>query len=191
MNAEKIIECTRGAGMRMEVQGEKLMVYNTDRLTDELRQEIRLHKPEIIRLLSANDDRLTDLEIADLLREACSGIEIDPQQFWAFLDESDIADIRAGYIRLGQLRVFAKSWARYPELVPIGNNNPFPALKNTEPVCCADCSHFSRDLIGNGSGIGKCAVNAPTTTPRYPRYPGTERYCQEFKLKIIKMEENR
>lgn len=179
MNATQIIEYAESAGMKLVTDGHKITVYNADRLTDDLRQEIRLHKPEIIRLLSANDDRLTNSEIADLLREACSGIEIDPQQFWAFLDESDIADIRAGAVTLENLKAFARSWARYPELVPIGNTRPFPALKEAEPVRCINCTHFARDTIGDGSGIGKCQVNSESTTP--PRYPRAERHCQEFK----------
>lgn len=179
MNAEKIIEYAKSAGMRLEVKGPKLMVYNPENLTDELRQEIRLHKPEIIRLLSANDDRLTNPEITDLLRESCSGIKLDPHQFWSFLDESDIADIRAGAVTLENLKAFARSWARYPELVPIGNTRPFPAFKEAEPVWCINCTHFSRDTIGDGRGIGKCQVNSEATIPT--RYPRTERFCNQYK----------
>lgn len=180
MNPAQIIEYATSAGMRLVTDGRKITVHNNQHLTDQLRREIKQHKPEIIRLLSANDElhRLTDMEVADLLREACSGIELDPQQFWSFLDESDIADIRAGTISLEHLQAFAHSWARYPELVPIANTKPFPAINKLNSVCCADCSQFSRDSIGDGTGIGKCAVNVPVSFPRYPR---AERYCTEFK----------
>ncbi|MGV7222963.1 MAG: hypothetical protein ACQ9MH_15715 [Nitrospinales bacterium] len=136
MSALNIIEHATLIGVQLEAKGKNIIVHNADHLTDELRQEIRLHKPEIIRLLSANDEhhRLSDVEVADILREASSGIEIDVQQFWAFLDESDIVDIRMGAIPLENLKAFAKSWARYPELVPIGNRRPFPTLNEAGPL---------------------------------------------------------
>ena len=179
MNASQIIEYAENAGMKLVTDGYKITVHNSDLLTDDLRQEIRLHKPEIIQLLSANQEyyRLTDSEVAELLQKVCKGIKLDPQQFWSFLDESDIADIRAGAISLDHLRAFAASWARYPELVPIGNIKSFPALNEAEPVRCVNCKHFTHDAVGNGGGIGQCATNAPVSFPRYPR---AERFCQEF-----------
>ena len=44
-------------------------------------------------------------------------------------------------------------------------------------VSCADCLHFAPDTIGDGSGIGTCAVNAATLGARYPN---SKRYCSEF-----------
>lgn len=44
-------------------------------------------------------------------------------------------------------------------------------------VRCADCQHFAPDTVGDGSGIGNCAVNAATLGARYPN---ARRYCLKF-----------
>ena len=44
-------------------------------------------------------------------------------------------------------------------------------------VRCADCQHFTPDAVGDGSGIGCCAVDAKTLGSRYP---SARRYCMAF-----------
>lgn len=76
------------------------------------------------------------------------------------------------------------------------------------PVKCADCQHFERDQIGDGSGIGKCKkiieykaalsksgllINAAAYRLRSaqavcdcgdkPLYPYVKRYCKRFEGK--------
>ena len=59
-------------------------------------------------------------------------------------------------------------------------------------VKCCECRHFVRDTIGDGSGIGSCAVggNATRAAPSkryptgylidYPLYPFARRICGKF-----------
>lgn len=62
-----------------------------------------------------------------------------------------------------------------------------------ELVSCATCCHFQPDTIGDGSGIGDCAIDAPATRWQPPSkqnpggfldevslYPNAERYCSQF-----------
>jgi putative DNA primase/helicase len=45
-------------------------------------------------------------------------------------------------------------------------------------VACADCRHFQRDRIGDGSGIGRCKVLPDPPGPLL--YPRVERICEDF-----------
>jgi hypothetical protein len=53
-------------------------------------------------------------------------------------------------------------------------------------VCCGDCAHFERDRIGDGSGIGKCAVLADP--PGGLLYPRIERRCGKFAAITVAVE---
>lgn len=52
-----------------------------------------------------------------------------------------------------------------------------PHEESQGPVACKGCSHFTPDAIGDGTGIGLCAIDAPTD---YPRYPDARRRCSGF-----------
>jgi hypothetical protein len=49
---------------------------------------------------------------------------------------------------------------------------------DTGRVCCGDCGHFQRDRIGDGSGIGRCAVL--DNPPGGLLWPRGERRCSKF-----------
>ena len=65
-------------------------------------------------------------------------------------------------------------------------------------VCCADCAHFLRDKLGNGSGIGNCLLLEQYKLKRpsdsaldaalkkmggKALYPHALRFCDKFKSK--------
>ncbi len=66
-----------------------------------------------------------------------------------------------------------------------------PPAPSTQVKCC-DCRHFVMDKVGDGSGIGSCAVGGGTTraepSKRYPigylidppLYPSARRICGQF-----------
>lgn len=49
-----------------------------------------------------------------------------------------------------------------------------------EPVACAECQHFQRNVTGFGAGIGSCQVNA-WRLGQLPLYPHAKRTCIQFK----------
>ena len=67
---------------------------------------------------------------------------------------------------------------------------PEPFTRGPPLVCCGECVHFTPDDIGDGQGVGTCALDysshtTTTTWPadfrRMPPYPRAERYCDKFK----------
>lgn len=46
-------------------------------------------------------------------------------------------------------------------------------------VRCADCEHWTADVIGDGTGIGTCAYGGPIWTDM-PAYPNVQRWCSVF-----------
>lgn len=117
---------------RLEISLHKsgnLYVAPASKLTDQQREYIRAHKREIISQLVARNKRLSDAELFQLLHSACEGFPVKPEQFWSFLDDQDVEDIRSGLIQSDQLKAFARSVSRYPEYMPICNSQPFPTEK--------------------------------------------------------------
>lgn len=53
MGAAEIFTRMRAAGFRLDTDGEKLLVRPGSKLTEDLRQELRRSKPELIRLLKS------------------------------------------------------------------------------------------------------------------------------------------
>lgn len=57
--------------------------------------------------------------------------------------------------------------------------NKAPSHDLPDPVCCDDCQHFIKDDIGDGSGVGQCAIDASHHHDK-PLYPTSERRCESF-----------
>jgi hypothetical protein len=56
--------------------------------------------------------------------------------------------------------------------------SPEPA---PESVTCATCKAFQRDRIGDGSGLGACRINAPTSRRRPALWPNAEHRCPDWR----------
>lgn len=54
-------------------------------------------------------------------------------------------------------------------------NNIEPAAQEKTP-CCAECEHWRRDKIGDGTGVGLCLLNIQ---PTILKWPGTNS-CNKF-----------
>lgn len=147
--------------------------------------EFKENKPDDISRLAGlaghNDEskNLSDHEVIQLLSQATYKTCLSTQQFWRFCDADDIADIYAGQYTLEQLSFYAKSWARYPETIPEGNTQNFPTLE-PKSVSCKQCQHFIPDQVGDGTGIGQCAINAPANT-KILLWLDTEVICNQYK----------
>lgn len=56
-----------------------------------------------------------------------------------------------------------------------------PADRSSTKVCCGDCWHFQRDLIGDWTGIGTCTVSVVVCPGKeMPFYPNAPRHCGRF-----------
>lgn len=122
-----------------------LKISPKEKLSDDQRQWLKLHKSGIVSELqakpemdSANELPAPALTIAELL---------------VLLDGNK--DVEQATAKLGELL----------------------ARPRQVQVRCADCLHFTPDAIGDGGGIGHCAVNAETLGARYPN---ARRYCIAF-----------
>ena len=139
---------------------------------------------QISQLANHNDEskNLTDEQVIHLLNQATYKTGISTLQFWSFCDEDDIADIYSNYYTLEQLLAYAKSWARYPETVPIENSIPFPDLK-PKLVKCKQCKFFIPDKIGDGTGVGNCEIEAEASK-KGSLWFNSEKFCDKYKPNI-------
>jgi len=126
-----------------------------------------------------NDEskNLSDQDVIQLLSQTTYKTGLSAQQFWRFCDAYDIADIYADRYSLEQLSAYAKSWVRYPEIIPEGNAQIFPTLE-PKSVPCKQCQHFIPDQIGDGTGIGSCNINAVKS--KKTLFPNRTNFCLEY-----------
>lgn len=138
---------------------------------------------------------LTDADLSRLIVGTAQAHGVEPLAVWRWLDVGDIEAFRAGdrdhiaalspcvasAVALGQLTPSGHALTPPPglESVTTGATGSRRAMPTAEVVMvrCGDCGHFQRDQIGDGSGIGGCAVNAPVKSARYP---AIERRCNQF-----------
>lgn len=90
-------------GLHAAIEGDKLTVYPADRLDDELRDYIRENKPVLMQELTAR--------FITIIRRACHGQNITPQQFLALTTEDDRTRISEGEFTHECLRAYAESFA--------------------------------------------------------------------------------
>ena len=48
-----------------------------------------------------------------------------------------------------------------------------------EPVTCATCRHFERDRTGDGSGLGRCGIDAPASRRPPALWPNAPHLCSD------------
>ncbi len=117
-----------------------------------------------------------------ILNKSVSGLKtVSTQMLWSWLDADDVEELYIGALTVKELHCYAMSRGRYSVEFRPDNVKPYPYDKSgiDQFVRCIDCQHFTRDTIGDGTGIGDCALNAPQTKALYP---GRSRYCQEFRI---------
>jgi len=59
-----------------------------------------------------------------------------------------------------------------------------PSLEPTAqaaPVMCCTCTHWVRDAVGDGSGLGRCAVTAPASLRPGSLWPRGELCCRDHR----------
>ncbi len=128
MIAQQIFRTATQLGVHFYVDGENLVVTPRDRITDQLRSNIRQHKPDLIRALT-DRPMMQRVDIVELMNRACEGLTLKPQQLWRFLSPGDIDDIRDGLIDARTIRGYVQRWDDHPHIVPVGNNLPYPSSR--------------------------------------------------------------
>lgn len=73
-----------------------------------------------------NLEKLTNKVVIQMFTNAAEASGLTAEQLWSFLDDSDIDDLQHHLIDEDTLTAYAKSWARYPETVPVCNTQLFP-----------------------------------------------------------------
>ncbi|MGZ8217875.1 phage replication initiation protein, NGO0469 family [Methylomagnum sp.] len=128
---------------------------------------------------------LNDAALAALVISTALAHGVDPTDAWFWLDQGDIEALRAGdEAHIQAFPVALASAVALGQLTPSGHaiTPPFRprAMGETERhvVTCGGCAHFLPDRVGDGRGIGGCAVGGPATPARYPNVP---RVCRAFK----------
>lgn len=101
MVVEAIILELNRRGIRIQADGDRLIVEGA--LTDQDRDTLRSHKPEIIRSLEIFN------RAASYVTRACEGLPLSPEQFMAEMTTPDNIDIVEGKISAETLRAYAES----------------------------------------------------------------------------------
>lgn len=148
-----LLEKVRAKGIGVELEGSRLKIVNASKLSDQQREWLRVRKPQIILELQA--------EQKPAIPEAVEPVADSAENLPPLLNIAEILSIIDGSDEKETTRRLGELLAR-PRQVQ---------------VSCADCQHFAPDTVGDGSGIGNCAVNAATLGARWPN---SRRYCLEF-----------
>lgn len=175
MDASTFVSRIRSAGFDLAANGEKLTITPASRLTDSQRQFIKTHKPALLAILTGKTppapppdplNPTNDPELSRLL--ALPAIERMQQLMWAGYRMEYEGGQLVRVVRLADIEGEPEALAE----------DQHQGDTDTGRVCCGDCGHFERDRIGDGSGIGACAVlDRPPGGLLYPRI---DRRCSRF-----------
>ena len=196
MEAAEILHTLSDQGFTLAVEGDRLTVSPSSRLTDPMRAEIRAHKPELVALLTqAANDAHTEPE---------SPAKIRPMTNPAPHLSPDALEIASAYLRaVGETdlqagQAFIEAVARDPEqlrglyedVVKMGladwpddqATEPDTGIETTAKAVCARCAHWTPDRINPPGGLGRCAIAAPASKrpgSLWP-WPDAEIHCPRF-----------
>lgn len=173
-----LLKQARLHGVTLWAEGPVLRYRGPGEAITQLLPELKAHKADLIDLLT---HRTIDLDT--VLIDACQGVDgIDAATFRVLLSPVDVEDIEGGHIPVVTLNAYARSFAesiRTGRITVLAPAIPKPAI--TERVRCNGCRHFERDTIGDGTGIGSCAVNGAGTGRGQPcLWPNVQRACGNF-----------
>lgn len=145
---------------------------------------------------AANDAHppLADPELGRLIAAIAAENHLHPIALWNWLDAPSIEALRSGDPAEAQAFRYAvglPTWDSSPPPKPHGlpfpgqppqhyphhDRAPRPATGGPA-VCCGNCGQFQPDTIGDGSGIGRCALM--DNPPGGLLYPRIERRCPSF-----------
>lgn len=179
MNAAELLSILETEGLRLGLDdGGGLRCYGDRAKTSALLPTIRRHKPEILALLTVQASDSKSNPPHDPLNPAG-----DPELSRLLTlpaGKRIVALVQAGFrceVEGGRLARVVRWRTSRPSRKPWVENQHQGDTEEGR-VCCGDCGHFERDRIGNGLGIGKCAVlDKP---PGGLLYPKIERRCFEF-----------
>ena len=178
MSAKQLIQDLKRLDIHIEVGDGGYLEIDAPAnvLTDDIKVSIATHKEDLIHQLAIIE---TDFGIGR--RSDVMALLTDPQ---------DLQECQASP---ELLRAFAGSLLDHGEIEPVtqpddtsqGTNAAENASESL--VCCADCQHFQPDTVGDGTGIGDCTINAPSTRldelarpNERSLYPNAERHCHQF-----------
>jgi hypothetical protein len=153
MDAQDFIPRIEAAGFTLEADGADIVVRPFSRLTDSQRQFIKVHKPELLAILTGkvppapSHNPLNDAQLADLITRTAKTHRCDPLAVWRWLDLESIEDVRSGDPAvITAFRADVESAVKSDTLIPDGGHgSPFPGeLASTStpacyPVTCRDC----------------------------------------------------
>ncbi len=126
MSAPALLGVIRQAGVTISAEGGDLVLRGAvDRLSSELVEQLRQHKPEVIAALAqagteterrfrfnkCHDVRDLD-RFSSMLAQAVEGTGLLPSEFRSLLSDEDLDDIINGDIALKALRAYARSFAQ-------------------------------------------------------------------------------
>lgn len=177
--ASAIVDEAKSAGVLLLPDGGSLRCRGPRSAVAALLPSLRQHKQAVLEVLGSaltesvvNVDRVIEEAVRDI-----QGITVS--QFRSLLSDHDLADIAEGVRPVESLTHCARLFADDIQAGRLKFLTPTPADPIT--VCCADCRHFLQDTVGDGSGIGRCAVKGEgSRRPQPLLYPNIQRSCHSF-----------
>ena len=131
MGARELLLDLTAAGLSVSLDGGRVIVRPSSRLTDGLREAIRAEKPALVELLAESPFDLTP-------------------SAWTDADISAFLDRRARLLRWG--------WPE-PEAEKLAERLVSRDRERDDRVICIDCSHFRRGRCGNHKAAGLDAAD--------------------------------
>ena len=143
MNALKKIE---DAGFNLSIYDGKLKVVPFSKLTKQQREFLKQHKAEIIEVLQFGQDKLPAMKFAVLETQIIRALRLRGDD--AENIREVINDCRNDYDKT--------SWPElYDYYEEIEQKYTLP-----EDDKCSNCQNWTKDHIGDGSGLGKCSAQS-------------------------------
>jgi hypothetical protein len=192
MTPHKLLDQAETQGVHLWVEGSVLRYRGYSHAVQALLPIIRIHKSELLQLLSGRVPMpdppgevrpLSESALAELITRVAIPHGLDPLDLWHFLSAEDIEAIQTGNPDEHRaLWAFAESRSRTGDRMTGGHDLPFPGTNEAPTgstlVCCGDCAHFQPDRIGNGTGIGSCKKGIEPHSGLM--YPKVTRFCRSF-----------
>ena len=143
----------------------KLTAQGTTEALSRWVPELRAVKPELAALLASTGDLEADTATSYRWRIALpNGDQINA----TFTPPATLAEVRGWHPD-------ALSIVPLPAILePVPTPAPGPAL-----VTCRTCDHWRRDLVGDGSGLGRCLAYAPASREPGACWPRGSIVCRE------------
>jgi hypothetical protein len=146
------------AGLRLRLDGDELLAYPPERITDELRDLIRANRTDILEAAGAG--------AGDRFARACKGLTISPEELRAELEEGgDLPDVESGALSPQALRQTAitldlmrGAGVGPPRHASIAEDWPeiHASVMQAQGFTCGGCRHFLP--VEGHTHLGRCGA---------------------------------